>query len=118
MNAFCRLLVVALFLPCFTGCVAVSMHSTRPVQVRVTDRATGQPVADAKISVDYWYDSYGVFHVFRVPKPATAQTGGDGVAIIPLATFGYGINFVAAGKDFRVPPELIRHGGFPNGSYR
>jgi len=93
------------------------MHSTRPVEVRVTDRGTAKPLAEAKISVDYWYDSYGVFYVFRVPTPAEAQTGSDGVATIPLATFSYVISFVAAGTRFQVTPELIRHGGFPNGSY-
>ena len=93
------------------------MHSTRPVQVRVTDRATGRSVAKAKISVDYWYDSYGVFYVLRAPKPATAQTNSNGVAVVPLATFSYGISFCAADTKFSVTPELIRHGGFPSASY-
>lgn len=117
MSAIRTYLALAAMLPCVTGCVAVSMHSTRPVEVRVTDRTTGKPVRGADVSVAYAYTSYGIFHVFRVPKPATARTDASGAAVIPLATFSYDISFYVAGTHFLVTPDLIRHGGFPSGSY-
>ncbi len=98
-----------------SGCVAVSMHSTRLVEVHVTDRATHQPVSGAEISIVYTYDSYGVFHVFRVPDAASAQTDSNGVALLPMATFGYGIVFHVAGRHFEITPRLIRHGGYASG---
>ena len=100
-----------------SGCVAVSMHSTRPVEVHVTDRATQQPVGGAVVSVVYTYDSYGVFHVFRVPDAAATQTDSNGVALLPMATFGFGIVFSVSGKYYDVTPNLIRHGGYPRGEY-
>ena len=99
------------------ACAAVSMHSTRPVEVHVTDRATHEPVSGAGVSVVYDYDSYGVFLVLRVPDAASARTDSNGVAVLPMATFGYAIVFRAAGKSFTVTPSLIRHGGYPSGEY-
>jgi hypothetical protein len=99
-----------------TGC-AISMHSTRPVVVHVTDRATHKPVSGADLSIVYTYDSYGVFHVFRVPSAVSARTDSNGVAVLPMATFGYGIVFRVAGDHYDVTPGLIRHGGYPRGEY-
>ena len=110
-------LVVGAMLPFISGCVAVSMHSTRPVEVHVTDRATHQPVSGAAVSIVYSYDSYGLFHVFRVPDAASAQTDSNGVALLSMATFGYGIVFSVAGNYYDVTPDLIRHGGYPSGEY-
>jgi hypothetical protein len=116
MRTFPSVLVVGM-LPFISGCVAVSMHSTRPVEVHVTDRARHEPVCGAEVSIVYTYDSYGVFHVFRVPDAASAQTDSNGVALLPMATFGYGIVFRVAGKHYDVTPDLIRHGGYPRGEY-
>jgi hypothetical protein len=107
----------AAMLLCLSGCVGVSMHSTRLVEVRLTDRLTSKPVTNAEVSVYYGYHSYGVFYLFRVPKPANARTDNEGIAILPSATFGSDIAFSAAGARYQVTPDLIRHGGFPNGSY-
>jgi|WetSurMetagenome_2_1015567.scaffolds.fasta_scaffold1440302_1 hypothetical protein len=110
-------LVVAAILPCVSGCVVVSMHSTRPVEVHVTDRTTHEPVVGADISIVYSYDSYGVFRVLRMPDGASARTDLQGVAVMPMATFGYGITFRIAGSYYEVTPALIRHGGYPSGEW-
>jgi hypothetical protein len=110
-------LILSVMLPCLSGCVGVSMHSTPLTQVRVTDRATGKPVSGAKISVDYSYRSAGVFYLFRVPESASAETDRTGVAILPIATFNYDISFCVAGTHFLITPELVHKGGFPSGSY-
>jgi hypothetical protein len=117
MKRFPSALAIGVMLPLISGCVVVSMHSTRPVEIHVADRATHQPVSGAEVSIDYSYDSYGVFHLFRVPNAASAQTDSNGVALLPMATFGYGIVFRVAGKHYDVTPTLIRHGGYPRGEY-
>ena len=98
MRAFRSALLVTVTLPCITGCVVVSMHSTRPVEVHVTDRSARELVPGADVSIQYSYDSYGVFRVLRMPEGASARTDPKGVAVLPMATFGYGITFRVAGK--------------------
>ncbi len=117
MRAFRSALLVTAMLPCITGCVVVSMHSTRPVEVHVTDRSTREPVPGADVSIQYSYDSYGVFYVLRMPEDASARTDPNGVAVLPMASFGYAITFRVAGRYYEVTPSLIRHGGFPSGEY-
>ena len=117
MRVFRSALLLAAILPCVSGCVVVSMHSTRPVEVHVTDRSTHEPVPWAAVSIQYSYDSYGVFRVLRMPDDASAQTDRKGVAVLPMATFGYGITFRVAGKYYKVTPSLIRHGGYPSGEW-
>ena len=104
-------------LPLLSGCVAVSLHSTRPVEVRVTERDTGKPVSGAPVKIWYGYTGYGVFYVLRVPKPASATTDERGIAVLPMADFFQNTAFDVAGERFGLSNELIRRGGFPRGGF-
>lgn len=111
-----RLFLMTL-MPLFTGCVAVSMHSTRPVEVRVTDKEGNRPVAGAKIEISYTYTGYGVFYVLRVPEPASAMTDEQGTANLPMADFFQKIIFKVNGERFSLNKELVRNGGLPEGGW-
>jgi hypothetical protein len=115
MKTFRPALLMAATPLVLSGCVVVSMHSTRPVEVHVTDRITHESVSGANLSINYCYDSYGVFYVLRVPEDASAWTDSNGLAVLPMATFGYGIVFRVAGRHFEITPSLIRHGGYASG---
>ena len=115
MKTFRPALLMAASLLILNGCVLVSMHSTRPVEVHVTDSLTHEPVSGANLSIQYCYDSYGVFYVLRMPDDVSACTDSNGIAVLPMATFGYGIVFHVAGRHFEVTPSLIRHGGYASG---
>jgi len=110
-------LMILALTPSLTGCVAVSLHSTRPVEVGVTDRNTEKPVTGALVETWYGYTGYGVFYVLRVPKPASAQTDERGVATLPMADFFQNTVFKVNGERFGLTKELIRHGGFPRGGW-
>lgn len=113
-----RYLIILAMTPLFTGCVAVSLHSTRPVEVRVTEREAGKPVSRALIKVHYAQPAgYGVYYVLRIPKPETARTDANGIAIIPLATFSHSIIFTVNGERFYLNKKLIRQGGTPEGQH-
>jgi len=109
-------LLLALLSLC-NGCVLVSLHSTRPVQVRVTERETAKPVTGASLKIRYGYTGYGVVWVLRVPESASAQTDEQGIAILPMADFFQNINFTVNGERFGLDKELIRRGGYPPGGY-
>lgn len=111
------LALAAGLVPFLSGCVVVSMHSTRVVKVHVTDRATEQPVGGAEVSCGYSYDSYGVYYVLRMPEACSALTDSNGVALLPMATFGKSINFSVDGHRYEVTRKLIRRGGFVRGEY-
>src|SRR5258705_1562221 len=111
------LMVLSLTPLLFTGCVTVSMHSTRPVEVRVTDRKTDKAVSGALVETWYGYTGYGVFYVLRVPKAASAQTDERGVATIPIADFFQDSVFKVNGERYGLTSDLIRHGGFPGGGW-
>ena len=117
MNASRVSIFCVAMIPLLTGCVMVNMHSAHPVQVRVTERATGKPVSHAKMGISYGYTGYGVFYMFRVPKPAEAETDETGTAVLPMVDFAYETSFGVEGISFRLSSELLRKGGFPSGSY-
>src|SRR5256885_8447356 len=91
--------------PLFTGCVAVSLHSTRPVEVRVTYRGTDKPVSGVLVETWYGYIGYGVFYVLRVPKPASALTDERGVATLPMADFFQQRVFQVNGEHYALTME-------------
>lgn len=95
----------------FSGCVVVSLHSTRPVEARVTEKETGGPVSEASLETIYSYDSYGVFHILRAPEPEYAKTDGRGIAVLPIADFSQSIILQVNGERFRLNKKLVRNGG-------
>lgn len=113
----CTCLLILALMPLCSGCVLVSMHSTRPVEVRVTDRTTGKPVTRARLEIRYGYIGYGVVWVLRVPEPASARTDDNGIAVLPMADFFQDIDFTVNGERFGLTKELIRRGGLPRGGY-
>lgn len=112
-----HLMVLPLASLLLTGCVTVSLHSTRPVEVRVTDQKTEKPVSGALVETWYGYTGYGVFYVLRVPKAASARTDERGVATIPIADFFQNTVFKVNGERYGLTSDLIRHGGSPRGGY-
>lgn len=68
------------------------MHTTRKVQVEVTEAQTGKPVSGALVWVYYSKDwDMPVVHTFRVPKPAGQFTGTDGKAELSMADYSAAI---------------------------
>lgn len=99
-------------LPFFVGCLAVSMHSTRSVQIRVTEAQTGKPVSGALVWVYYAKDwDMPVLHTFRVPETAGRLTGSDGTAELSMADYSGAIIFQVNSNRFLVTKQLIREGG-------
>jgi hypothetical protein len=117
MSPSCISLLLVAVIPLLSGCVMVNMHSVHPVEVRVIERATGKPVSHAKMGISYGYTGYGVFYVFRVPKPEEAETDETGTAVLPMVDFAYETSFGVEGTSFRLTSDVLRKGGFPSGSY-
>ena len=112
-------LAVLLFLG--TGCIAVSLHTSRDVWITVIETSTGEPVREAPIRVEYTYDSYGVVRILRTPHPLDAKTDGNGRALVSLADYSYCIalkvdlnrtgDFAASTPYFLLDKKLVRSGG-------
>jgi hypothetical protein len=104
-----------------TGCIAVSMHTSRDVLITVTETSTGEPVREAPIRVEYTYDSYGVVRILRTPHPLEAKTDGNGRALVSLADYSYCIalkvdlkrtgDFAASTPYFLLDKKHVRAGG-------
>src|SRR5688572_17038235 len=93
-------LLSLLSVPFCSGCVLVSMHSTRPVEVRVTQKDTGIPLTNLPVKIRYSYTGYGAIWVLRMPEPTSAQTDVDGVAVLPMADFFQNISFTVDDERF------------------
>lgn len=94
-----------------SGCVAVSMHSIHPVRIDVTNTTSSGPAADIPLTVQYDYDSYGLFYFFNVPESETARTDKNGSAVMNMADFRYRILLTVDGKLTTLSNELVREGG-------
>ena len=94
------------------GCLTVSMHATRQVQVQVTETQTGKPVSGALGWVYYSKDrDMPVLHTFRVPETAGQFTGSDGTAELSMADYSGAIIFKVNTNEFLVTKQLIWEGG-------
>ena len=94
-----------------SGCVAVSMHSTRDVRLTVTEPASGAPAAHIPVSADYDYDSYGWFYFANTPHSESATTDELGQVTLPLADYRYGVVLNVGKAVVILDKEAVRHGG-------
>lgn len=111
MNIFLRTVVTFASALVVSGCVGISMHSTRPVEVRLTEIPSGLPIRQTDLTVTYEYDSYGCFWLARTPPPSSAITDDDGRATILVADFRYSITLEAGKYRFSLSRALVRSGG-------
>ena len=94
------------------GCVTVSMHDTRPVEILVTSTATQSPVPSATVKIEYSvWNSYGVLYKLRVPEPAEGATDSTGRVTLPLATFSERIWVgVTGARPFEIDASAVSEG--------
>jgi hypothetical protein len=87
------------------GCTA--RYTVRPVEVVVTSPTTGEPVADAPVSV-----RYGFMMVTNPPEAAVGRTDANGRVVLPIADFDRGcISLEAAGNSFPLDALTVRSCG-------
>jgi hypothetical protein len=108
---------ILLSLPLFlSGCVVVSMHQYRPVEVSVRRKDTGKPLANASVRVTYDTPiGYGVYYVLRVPGPVSGTTDEHGAVILPMADYTHAIRLFVNGRYFGVDRDLVVRGGMALG---
>ena len=79
--------MVAVVAAVCTSCVSVSLHDFRSTEISVRDVHTNLPAPNLLITVDYFYDSYGVFYKLRVPDRVEARTDENGKVQVRLANW-------------------------------
>jgi hypothetical protein len=112
-----RILFVLGVVQLLQGCVAVSMHSFHPVEVRVHYKDTGEPVTRAVVKVHYRNPiGYGVYYVLRIPKEVSGQTDEHGTTILRMADYERGgIDLYVNGEQFSVDGDMVVRGGSARG---
>jgi hypothetical protein len=107
-----------------SGCIipTVSLHSTKEVEISITEAESGKPVGPLPIHVVYCTDTVTPLYLhveLRQPPELRAETDESGKAVIPLADYAWQI-YLDAGTNrfgrpmatFYLPKRLVQQGGF------
>lgn len=109
-----------------SGCVipTVSLHSTQPVIVSITELESGKSLSRVPFRVVYSYEMLSPFFLhyqFRAPPELQTETDAEGKAVVKLAAYSGWIELDVNDEEssvngayygrFTLNKELIRDGG-------